>query len=610
MNRLPLRAWATVALCTSAAAASAADGLTFYGYTGLLNVPTASTTPEGYLDVLYSEASPDGIDYDEDSNFFFSLGLLDRVELAAGLAYARSDGRDRHNDLSAAVKGVLIDRYHWMGANWSVAAGWADFSGESENTTRFEARYLTSTVEYKTLGLTLGYGAGPDRLDGAFGGIAWSPHKSLTLLADSDSEYHSLGVRLAFDASDVVRLYALARQSSADEGAEGYGAGGRFNLRFGRTRRWFQPESGHGLRNVRLGTSGNFQVVRAENAAYLQRQQDSASAACQRQENDQIVEYWQYRYGIPLLRSILDCETGRYTATAWLPQWLPQEPQWQGRAQYPVGLELRLGVEERSFVAADQGRLNYSAAAQGSVRLQASYGLGAYATYNQRIAETEPFEPGGAYNFYRTREGMREYAGQLAVHPVNGLIGVGTLGRTWVNAIEYDFGHVEAVYYWGHGNHRTRVVSAEYTPTGSQPYPTRELLLFSHRYWLDALNTFFEIGGGDYFYGDSGTSLQITRFFGDVSVQLFARLKDEDERIAGVGFSVPLTPKLGFQRGPVSVVGMPRFSYAKSTSFGNDSPYNVLRPTLLIEPRPIYNLTTDWLDSDRTFPAYAAYSNE
>ena len=236
--------------------------------------------------------------------------------------------------------------------------------------------------------------------------------------------------------------------------------------------------------------------------------------------------------------------------------------------------------------------------------------MGAYITHNTRLAETSQFEDDdGLYKFYRVPDGVREYAGQLAVHPLAGLIGVGTVGRTYVNTIEYDFSHVEAAYIWGNGTTRTKITYGYYEPS-NLPYANREIRLISQRYWIAAWDTAVEIAGGDYFYGDSGTSATVTRYFGDVTVSVFSRVKSSDEAIAGISIGIPLTTHLGFQRGPVAVVGMPRFNYARSSSFGNGEGVNVLRPLLLVEPKPIYNLTTDWLDSERMTPDHASYSTE
>lgn len=593
------------------------DWLTTYGYSGLFNVPTASIVPEGYFDVHYNQDPLGDREFEEQSNFLFGAGLARGFELGGKLAYARGNGDGGRNDLSSAVKLRLVNRAHF-----DLAAGWADFSGESAGTQRFEARYLVGSFEAHDIALTLGWGEGPDRLAGWFGGAKWAPLRQVELLADHDGEFTQAGIRLHWDATDVARLYAAIKNTSAEAEANVWSVGSRFNLRAGRTQgRYFDPAggspwidawTGSGLRGLSVdNNTGGLPVVDGENAVFLQRQADSASAACAAADTEGLIEYRQSRYGIPLLLTQVNCANGRFLATTWQAQDWPRElALLRQPSRWPLGVELRLGLEERSFVGTDVGRLDYSTALQGSIRVQGPLGLGAYATGNHRMAETDDFRPDGRYDFYRVPNGLREYAGQLAMHPYPGLIGVGTLGRTYVDTIEYDFEHLEAAYHWGLGAFQTRAIWGKYRPAVIAAFPEHEIFMLTQRYWSKWLNGYIEVGGGNFFYNDSGTELLVSRYFGDASVTLFWRGKDEDEMRAGIAISVPLTPKRGLSLGPVSVVGMPRFTFAKSSTFNNDSPVNILRPRLLIEPRPVYNLLTDWLDSDRMFPDYLADSSD
>lgn len=581
-----------------------ADDNVVFGYTGLLTVPTAAVMPTGYAEIQYNEINYRDVNNGDNSQFNVVIGLLgDRLELGATSAYAAGYS----NDLAASFKLKLLDRIRFLNADWSLAAGWSDVNPNNNAGANFsEARYAVSTVEIGSLSASLGYGVGPDRLDGVFGGLAWAPFSQLTLLADTDGKYASVGVRLAFDATDSARLYALGRQAFNKKDPTGWGVGGRFNLGFDRDARWFHPNETHGLRTIRAGEVGDLPVVRAENAAFLQRQADSASAACAAAGVDTTgIEYQQERYGIPLLVSTINCSTGEYSQSAWLSQFSDStRPASWRRSGLPLALEARFGLEERSFIGTEIGRLQYSTALQSSARLQGPLGLGGYLTYNTRLAEDDSFKTNGPFEFYRVPKDVREYAGQLAVHPVAGLIGVGTLGHTYVNAIEYDFAHGEAAYFWGDGTNRTRVAYGEYEPSSHLPYPNRTIKVISHRYWIRPLNTSVEIGGGDYFYDDRGVFGSVTRYFGDVTVQLYVKSDDDHHRQAGLSIGIPLTPHLGFQRGPVSVVGMPRFTYSKGSSFDDPQGANYLQPKLMVEPKPVYNLMTDWLDSDRMYPKY------
>ncbi|WP_157534679.1 hypothetical protein [Hydrocarboniphaga effusa] len=362
--------------------------------------------------------------------------------------------------------------------------------------------------------------------------------------------------------------------------------------------------SERGLRNVKLAEVDHRKVVAGENAAFFRNQKDSGAAACGIAHAEAAkITYIQSRYGIPLVLSELDCNTLRYSSTRWISQ-LDPVPFWQ-TAEYPFGIELRLGVEDRFTTDTTSKDFEHSAAFQYSVRAQGPFGLGAYITSNILIDESRSFRDGNEYDFYGVKDGIREYALQLASHPFRGAIGVATGGRTYVNKIQYDFANVEAAYFWGRGSGRTKVTLGKYEPSqdNSLDYPSREVAVASQMQWVRSWNTAFEVGGGKFFYGDYGVYASANRFIGDFSVGVVFQVDDKDQ-LAGLSLSLPLTPRLGLHRGPLSIVGAPRLKQDFLTATSRASRLNPIRPPMQTLPEPIYNLSVDWLDSDRLYPAY------
>ena len=601
---------AVLAVVSMTSVASADDTVSF-GYSGLLTIPTANTMDSGWADIQYSEQNFSDRNVKDATSFNAVFGLAPRFELGAALVY-ESDPANmfgfRKNDLLASAKLKLIDNLDLRGLRWSSAIGWSDFGGKSDAARFSSARYWSNTVTGGPVALTLGYGLGPDRLDGVFGGVSWSPIPQATLMADYDGDFATVGVKLNLSVADYAKLYALGLNAFDKEDPSGFAGGARVNLRFDRQSEWFKPGGTRGIR-VLSSTKGAAETeIAAENTAYLQRQQDSAIAACGVAGSGNIV-YRQYRYGIPLLAASVDCHSGTFSQSQWISQ-LSQPSFADDSMSNPIGVEARFGVEERSFVGTEVGRLQYSAAIQSSLRIQGPLGVGAYITRNTRVAEHEAFENDRPFSFYRVRDGVREVAAQLATHPTAGLVAVATVGRTYVNALEYEFSHLDGAYFWGQGRHRTRLSVASYAIASQLPFASREVRVASHRYWYAPWNTSFEIGGGDYFYGDRGAYTSVTRYFGDVTLSVVVRSDEDNRRDAGISLGFPLTPRLGFQRGPFAVVGAPRYTHTRRTTFDNPGGANPLRPLFMVEPRPVYNLQTDWLDSDRMYSAYQNESRE
>jgi len=175
--------------------------LAFPGYSGFLNVPSATVLSRGQADVQYSDQalntrdSSDGYGYY--NNVSGTFGIFPNVEVGGRLTwekthcngYTESDCGIR--DLSANLK----IQAPFIPEDWfTLAAGVQDLGGETDD---FESVYL---VAGKTLGpveLALGYGdpkTQPRYLDGAFGAVSYRPLPWLNLMAEHDSQDVRLGV--------------------------------------------------------------------------------------------------------------------------------------------------------------------------------------------------------------------------------------------------------------------------------------------------------------------------------------------------------------------------------------------------------------------------------
>jgi hypothetical protein len=85
---------------------------------------------------------------------------------------------------------------------------------------------------------------------------------------------------------------------------------------------------------------------------------------------------------------------------------------------------------------------------------------------------------------------------------------------------------------------------------------------------------------GAHYYGDGskGPSLEWTRWFGDVSVQLFYR-KGGNNQFAGLQMSLPLTPRQGMAPGSVFVTGASQYAQSVRTRLTtSSSPANLVIP--------------------------------
>jgi hypothetical protein len=162
-------------------------GPSMTGQTGLIYMPDARIAPDGTWRMGFSYADP----Y---STLWSSLTVLPRLEI--GLRYTQIDGvpafPDRpetdygdFKDKALDFKLVLAEEDRW----WpSLAIGGQDLV---EGTEVFKAGYVTANKRFGEFDFTLGYGK--DRIDGAFGGIRYSPRwlPNWSLVAEYDANDYS-----------------------------------------------------------------------------------------------------------------------------------------------------------------------------------------------------------------------------------------------------------------------------------------------------------------------------------------------------------------------------------------------------------------------------------
>lgn len=201
MSRTCWRLWRRIAFAMvlpvgAAYALPAQAEASLTGQTGLMHMPDARIEEEG---VLRFGANKD----DPYFTLWSSITFLPRLELSG--RYTRISGvpeiegdptAGNYDDKAFDGKFILLKESSLFPA---VALGAQDFMG----TNLFSAKYVVLSKRFRDIDLTAGFGDG--RIDGAFGGLRYTPswHRNLSLLAE-------------YDANDYARDYR-ASESGADQ---------------------------------------------------------------------------------------------------------------------------------------------------------------------------------------------------------------------------------------------------------------------------------------------------------------------------------------------------------------------------------------------------------
>jgi hypothetical protein len=160
------------------------------GFTGLLNTPNAEVTSEGKFDALFTDQIEDRFRARtvREESYMFSIGFLPFSEIGGRL----TDSPGILTDLSANLKVQVpfIPKGHYLP---DIAFGMQDVGGGAKF---LQTKYAVASETWWRLRLSLGYGAGPDRMKGVFGGAEFKAFDWLYLIGENDARETNVGARL------------------------------------------------------------------------------------------------------------------------------------------------------------------------------------------------------------------------------------------------------------------------------------------------------------------------------------------------------------------------------------------------------------------------------
>lgn len=196
-------AWAAAATPALAQARPSLEG-----FTGQLATPSAWTAGEGTAHLLFTPADDTRFPGAESRRYALALGVLRWVEVGGRVTDVQGA---RVRDLSFGLKlrlplDLLLPR-----APVAFAVGSQDEGGAATN---FRSRYAVASARLWRLGGSIGYGLGPDRMEGWFGGGTLALHDALELVGDWDGRDLAAGARASVPLAPLglpLRLGAIAR---------------------------------------------------------------------------------------------------------------------------------------------------------------------------------------------------------------------------------------------------------------------------------------------------------------------------------------------------------------------------------------------------------------
>ncbi|MGI9132981.1 MAG: YjbH domain-containing protein, partial [Rhodoferax sp.] len=636
------------------------QGVASIGATGGLHIPSAYVLASGeaalsmgnYQDPLLGS-------FDRQRNYTLGFGMLPGIELFGRLAeYTQNIGAPPGlpdfsgiRDISANIKWQVPLEY---AGSPKLALGATDMGGGAVN---FKSAYAVASDEWGPVRWSLGYAHGTPALgqsdgvkvlDGTFGGVEvlLSDTRAALLLESTGSASHAglryytepialLGdaqvvgtVQRSLDVTDTLGRRADAtsfnlslvlpletdhrsrnRQASAVRAQTPLPEVAPGQPLDDAVPRLVQALQASGLDRVRIGLQGAQLVVEYENYRYLTNEADALGlvlgvAAELAPRGVQTIHARALKTGLAVQEVSVALEAWRQylrwgDAQAALSSLsfdpLPEADlarlQWlDGSDQALARVRLAFSPLLNYTVGTEYGLFDYSLALQMRASTPLWRGAIAYADLVQRLDSSENMQPGRIFDMSLHQNGVKTAALQQSLWLApRWFASVGVGRHQYQDSISAE-GETLLLLPWRNDSVHLRGRSGG-GATGSYRWQA------SPATWVDA-------AFNQYTDGARGPSLALTRWFGDVALQLLAST-DATNTFVGLQISLPIAPRQGMASGALQASASPRFTMGLRTLLTNaTNTGNWVRPDALRAVDLSYNPQTELLNSGRSSPDF------
>lgn len=638
VRRLAIVALLSLLATPDAVASSVDEPVSLQGYSGLLETPTGFTHASGSAHFLFSNQV--------DPRFRGLQGMQTYAVSGGFFRYLEGTGRitevpTRINDLSLSVKLRLPTDLLFPELPFAVAIGAQDLGGTSSSSF-FRARYAVATARVWRFTGSVGYGSGPDRMHGVFGGASLRLVSFAEVLADWDAREWNAGIRLSLPLrlfSVPLRFGAVAKASLShgpiepewgatmtvplglDESEEAVALDAhaaeqrraRGVERMGAMATTPDPLAQLeadlveiGFENVRAGREGDTVVVEYENNVYGRAEEDGIGvvlgwlawrapqdaarfAVVLRRDRIALLEL---SGPLPSLRAYFEVPgspSGPPLQSVLRLAWRPRQ-HLSTTVANPSLLhsQLLLGPGLRTLIATDVGTFQYVLSVRPEAIVTLWPGAVAYARADVPVLWSSAFADDGP--LAAARPGAQvDHALLYQAVP----IAPGVLALVGAGLFRGDPGAVgEALLTpWG----GALSLGVQGAATRDSAGAVTHALTGSLRYDVVPLDSVAEVRAGEFVGGVRGFTVSLGRWFGDTKLSVFA--SRAGNWLGGVEISLPLALHRDMRPGLVQVRGTRRWEYEIHSVLGSRA--NVVQLSPPVAPLGPWNLETSFLDEGR-----------
>jgi hypothetical protein len=233
-------------------------------------------------------------------------------------------------------------------------------------------------------------------------------------------------------------------------------------------------------------------------------------------------------------------------------------------------------------VGTEYGLFDYALGLQMRTSAPLWRGAEVYVDWVKRLGTSENMKPGQIFAGQSVEEGLQALALQQSLWLGPRLFASGGLGRYEFNRFGVEG---SAVYFLPWGEDTLHLEGSNTHSSESGEPRVRYAASAAYRWRLNS-STWVEAGLNGYRGRDTGPSLAVTRWFGDVGLNMFAR-RGGNNTFVGLALSFPLAPRQGMAAAPVQLMGTARYSdefrtlLARGGNAANWLKPNAVRPVTL-----------------------------
>ena len=281
----------------------------------------------------------------------------------------------------------------------------------------------------------------------------------------------------------------------------------------------------------------------------------------------------------------------------------PYETRWlDGAPTRHSRLRLELRPNLNYTLGTEFGAFDYSLAAELQAKVPLWRGARLQTSFIQQFANSPNAADGGFFDSLRQRNGIKSIALHQTFWVNNGILANIAAGRFHYDALGLQG---EAMAFVPGTDNLLRARAAAYNQKPGGLIGEERTLAASYRH---ALTPAMSIEAGMQKFGDGsfGPTVEWTRWFGDVSVQLFYR-RGADRQFAGLQLSLPLTPRQGMSPGPVIFTGASQYAQSIRTRITTASEAaNLVQPSAVRDLSLESSMDVDLLNAGRASQSYFA----